>query len=405
MSVPQSLKTDKNVAPFMARAQELATVNPVISYYCRLYVLEHILLHKLHTTDTEVGEFTVRLLDETEALKKSEDEGTRQVLNDKLLLASAVVGFAYKVYNSCLALVANYDPSKKAATVSRMRAALNFMSLVGLFTDDGIDFGQLTAGRTSSEAEFYQLHSEKVKALKFQLARVLKDEVVAPTSDEQMAAEEKELEQELEALAVEGQVDEPEEQAEEKREEKPEHEEPGEEDRGGSRQGIARMPSSTEIPDSAASLAHDDATKTSPEPLSSLPKLPGAPHISPEDSSNLGLPGAPKYLPTDDLSLVNKDSPILMFSPDDEPETKLTHPARPVKATKAEPKPVAHQRHQPVSQAAINEILDISDHISKIQKHAKFAISALNYEDLATAEKELEAGLRMLREARAHERG
>ena len=396
MSVPESLKSDKSVAPFMARARELADVNPVISYYCRLYVLEYILSNKLHTTSLEVGEFTVSLLDETEAIKNSEDESIRKVLNDKMLLISAVVTFAYKLYNSCLSGLTTYDATKKSATVARMRAALNFMTLVGMFGDDGgIDFGQLTAGRATTNAEFFKLHNEKVKTLKYQLTRVMRDEVGGEGEED-----DEELERELKMMS--------EKDGEDENEEKDEHDDNDLNDLNAKETQVPENdpegPNSTvfDLPDASTEPPSVSSPPASPSasPSSSSPKLPGAPHFSPEDDSNLRLPGAPTYLPTDDLSHVNKDSPIHMFTPEDaknEEEAKSAKPApKPEK-----PRAVAKQK-APVTKETINEILDISDHISKIQKHAKFAISALNYDDLATAERELVAGLEMLRAAKAH---
>ena len=396
MSVPESLKSDKSVAPFMARARELSDVNPVISYYCRLYVLEYILSNKLHTTSLEVGEFTVSLLDETEAIKNSEDERIRKVLNDKMLLISAVVTFAYKLYNSCLSGLTTYDATKKSATVAKMRAALNFMTLVGMFGDDGgIDFGQLTAGRATTNAEFFKLHNEKVKTLKYQLTRVMRDEVGGEGEED-----DEELERELKMMS--------EKDGEDENEEKDEHDDNDLNDLNAKETQVPENdpegPNSTvfDLPDASSEPPSVSSPPASPSasPSSSSPKLPGAPHFSPEDDSNLRLPGAPTYLPTDDLSHVNKDSPIHMFTPEDaknEEEAKSAKPApKPEK-----PRAVAKQK-APVTKETINEILDISDHISKIQKHAKFAISALNYDDLATAERELVAGLEMLRAAKAH---
>ncbi|RLV84225.1 hypothetical protein JA9_005071 [Meyerozyma sp. JA9] len=400
MSVPESLRSDKSVAPFMARARELADVNPVISYYCRLYVLEYILSNKLHTSSSEVGEFTVGLLDETEAIKNSEDESVRKVLNDKMLSISAVVTFAYKLYNSCLSGLTTYDATKKSATVAKMRAALNFMTLVGMFGDDGgIDFGQLTAGRATTNAEFFKLHNEKVKTLKYQLTRVIRDEVGA----EGREAEE-ELERELKKMSEQGESEFKEEESGQEesvfKEQESEHEESVFKEQESEQEEFNEQESEQEFNEQEPNSDHSDPDPGSSSPSS--PKLPGAPHFSPEDDSSLRLPGAPTYLPTDDLSHVNKDSPIQMFTPEDakKEEPKPAKPA-PAPAKPENPRPVPKHK-APVTKETISEILDISDHINKIQKHAKFAISALNYDDLATAERELVAGLEMLRAAKAH---
>lgn len=68
----------------------------------------------------------------------------------------------------------------------------------------------------------------------------------------------------------------------------------------------------------------------------------------------------------------------------------LPHPAPSAPAPPAPPPHVAHVAH-----TAMPESLDPMV-IASIQKHAKWAISALNYDDLDTARKELRAALAML---------
>ena len=80
MEVPESLKHNKEVFPYIQRSRELEEINPVISYYCKLYALESIISQKL-TSDKLIEPFVIELLDVTEAAKK--DEELNKVLSDK----------------------------------------------------------------------------------------------------------------------------------------------------------------------------------------------------------------------------------------------------------------------------------------------------------------------------------
>lgn len=131
--------------------------------------------------------------------------------------------------------------------------------------------------------------------------------------------------------------------------------------------------------------------------------LPGVPHFSPEtDLDDIKLPGAPKYLPDDDLSTINKTKSIKIFTPEEETTKKTQKQASESKTNpdpKPKPKPKAaiHAPHQDITKENIEIILDKQESIAKVQKHCKFAVSALNYEDLGTAEDELIKGLELLR--------
>lgn len=67
-SIPEELKTNKSITPYIIRSIELTQANPVVSYYCKIYVLEYILTNKLHTTSKEIETFTIELLDDTESI-------------------------------------------------------------------------------------------------------------------------------------------------------------------------------------------------------------------------------------------------------------------------------------------------------------------------------------------------
>lgn len=400
-TVPSSLKSDKLVVPFILRSTELEEVNPIVSYYCKIFVLEHILNNKLHTTNKEVEVFTIALLEDTEKLKSTEDESLVKVLNDKSLSLGAVMSFSYTIFNQCLQELQKYNGTNKAQLVSKFKAGLNFMSLLSVFTEDSIDYAKLTGAKANDPASFSELNKGKIKLLKFQLARLLKDEI--DVNDDGLEAE---LNQELAAMEKpNGEADEQSDKPEKSKESKeaaPKDSNPDKlaNDKGLVSSGKTDNPQDNKLglPGTPTSIAgsdkkHDDEANDDKEIT-----LPGAPHFLPEDEDeDIKLPGAPKFLPDNDLSHINKSSSIHMFQPENSQDA-VDHPKDVPKSSKAPAKPSAHHTpHEQLTKENVSSIVDKTDLIAKVQKHAKFAVSALNYEDFETAERELVQGLELLR--------
>lgn len=383
--VPESLKSDRNVAPFLARSNELVQANPVVSYYCKIYVLDHILSNRLHVGNQEVETFTVSLLDDTETIKTShDDENVRSVLADRQLSLNLVFAFAFRLFTSSLEDLSHYDGSNKIQLAAKMRAAINFLSVLKVFTgteDPSLDYAKTSGGKCASRDEFDAFVKDKLKTLKYQLSRLIKDEIPLQGEEEELAALE-----ELEGA--------------EENEPSPFPMAPTEisDDQPAPTSpqfGQSPQPSSFHVP-------------SSPQPPSSEPpafNLPGAPKFDPDSDGNdtdLGdvkLPGAPRFLPDDDLSHINKTSSIQVFSP--EIEAKPTPPPAPKPVSR---KPSAAEPHKPITKEGLAEIIDTNEQIAQIQKHAKFAISALNYEDLDTAERELARSMEILLLVKRHAR-
>ena len=66
-------------------------------------------------------------------------------------------------------------------------------------------------------------------------------------------------------------------------------------------------------------------------------------------------------------------------------------------------KPSATKHHPPLTKEGIKQILNRDDTITQVQKHAKFAQSALQFEDFSEAEKQLTQGLELLKILRKQE--
>lgn len=381
-SIPDSLKSDKNVAPYISRALELATVNPVVSYYCKIYVLDHILSNKLHTTSPEAEKFTVELLDDTELIKNStDDEDIAAVLADRQLSVNLVFAFAFRLFTLGLEDLSNYDGTNKVQLAQKLRATINFLSVLKVFYsggDEGIDFSKTSGGKCATKEEFEGFVKEKLKTVKYQLSRLIKDEIPLQGEEEELAALETETPGET-GLETSTDSDE-----------------------------SSPFPSApTEVKDLGGSplLPPAPPTEKSPSPDDNPFNLPGAPKFDPasegsdDDTGDVKLPGAPKFLPDEDISHINKKLSIQVFPPESTPRASSS-PIKP--ATSRKTSHVESHSHKPITRESLAEIIDTTEQIAQIQKHAKFAISALNYEDLETAEKELSKSLEILQLVKKH---
>jgi len=403
--VPESVRADKTIVPFITRSIELADVNPVVSYYCKIYVLDYILTNKLHTTSKDVEEFTIKLLENTEAIKNSTDESIKNVLLNKTLSIGVVFTFAYKVFNSTMESLSAADQYTKQQLVGKIKASINFLTLLDTFSSDPIDWSQLTNGKTTSAEEFTKMNHQKIKILKVNLAKALKNQLPAQQNDAEL---ENELDMQLQKMQqesdlVEGvkdidigteNIDIGTENVEESSPTPVELETFDEQDRE-----LTDMDNfkAQELPGAPAFLPGEpesNGSETIPEThdVGSI-NLPGAPHFAPDDEgSEVRLPGVPKFLPDDDLTTINKSSPIHIIQPSGTSAPSLRKPSA---------QHLHHgqfgETHAPITKETINLIVDRNESINKVQKHAKFAISALNYEDLDTAEREFLQGLELIK--------
>ncbi|CCE85962.1 Piso0_005604 [Millerozyma farinosa CBS 7064] len=393
--IPESLRGDKTVTSFIKRSNELLEANVVVSYFCKIYVLEHILKNKLHQTNKEVEAFTVSLLDETEKIKNEADEGLAKVLGDRTLSASVVMNFAYRIANASLQDLQSYTGSNRGRLIEKLRAALNFMDLLSIFardTESHVDFSRLTKGRMSTAEEFEKMNNQKIRTLKYQLTRVVKDEV--QVSSDVM---DEELEREFNKLDV-GAGASASEEGEGNDLQSPEPSEPA----ASSTQPPADEESVTPVTDTAADTAASseapDTSKNTDGDNSNL-WLPEAPSEPVTRDSDINLPGVPKYLPDHDISHINKSASIHVFSPSspkDADRSLHTHPRASPSVSPPKNTPT-HSAHEPLTKKNIDSIISATDRIAQAQKYAKFAISALNYEDIDTAEAQLVQALEQVR--------
>ncbi|KAI7888800.1 Vta1 like-domain-containing protein [Mucor mucedo] len=283
MDIPVELKY---ITPYVQRGQELATRDPVVSYYAQYYAAKLAIARGPRTKET--NEYLSHLLDALETQKKT--IGENEAITDDLVGYAHVENFALKIFLNA----DNEDRSGKSSkkTAKTFLAASIFLELLKTFGD------------LDPEVE------AKIKYSKWKAADIMK------------------------ALR-EGRV--------------PTPGSPGEEEQSENIPSISEFPSppsnfTAPLPPSNTS----DVTHTPPQlpkPVTSQPSANSQPHVTAK--------------------------PPVIFQP-----TIVANPA------------VAPQLATPVN---LNTVGDAQ--IASAQKNAKWAISALDYEDIKTARLQLLSAL------------
>ncbi|BGP15248.1 hypothetical protein JCM10213_000709 [Rhodosporidiobolus nylandii] len=395
-SLPADLKP---ISPFLARATELATAEPIISYWCTYYALQQAM--SIGSSSAESQGFLLGLMDKLEATKA--ENATNEAFTDDAAAAAYVENFALKLF----AMADNEDRKGKASRVTARKflAAANFLELLTIF------------GELSSE------NRDKVRYAKWKASDIAKafreGRTPVPGPAGGLSAEEEEREdpasvskeeaKELSAeLAALGTEDRPTPAAEE--EEKKEVEgylfpkqptalpsvpptapdfidsppsspllarsaEDGEE----SHAATPAPPSFLDTPVSRPSSALSSASLAAATAAEDLPTVPETHQTSTLQPPSSHLPSEPPAFP----SAVFPSAPVLPSAP--LPPAPPPPPSAPAPTL---PPP-------PVAAAAAQENYDPAT-VAKVQKHARWAISALDYEDWETARRELRAALGML---------
>jgi vacuolar protein sorting-associated protein VTA1 len=432
--VPESIKSV--VQTYYQRGQELRTINPLITYFCKLYVIQAAIATNLHQSDAAVAQFVGAELDAVEALKSqltssvNEDDDTDATADENRQIINNVdhKGFEYirdfatsildSAYTDILA-----QKSSKARTVPKLMAAATFLALA------------LAVFRAEDESDELKAQvREKIKFAKWHAARIVRatkngedpNEYVPPEVEALRRAEEQ-------ATSAERAVD----AAEQENVKSPEGAE--DEDEREARELLLRMRAEMDAeagPDATGAAAgvtdadgelvlpsasshdpasveklnnnnddsDDDGGFTLPSAASHDPaaerdagfSLPAAASHDPDIGADFSLPSASSH----DPALVKSASPPPLVPKPAVIQPKPASSPRRAPSVTASSSPTYAQGRTTHTKAEIATILSNSEIFTKSQKHAKFAISALNYEDVTTAIRELNQALELLYQVR-----
>ncbi|KAF5021147.1 hypothetical protein F66182_6847 [Fusarium sp. NRRL 66182] len=384
--LPAALKIPE-VSRFINRANQLRTIKPAIAYWCEYHAVNQIVGKSLHTTDDDAFEFTKTLIERLEATKT--ERADDDAIVDNAAGQAYVEQFAQQTFDRA-------ERTLRADKVTR-KTADTF--------DAAATFFDLTREWGEPEPKVVK----KIKFAKWNAARILKairegkdpneTNPKAPEPEVEPALDPSDPEVQLLSGTPRASV-----------EDAPDAGEP------------PSVPSFTDepprIPDDPGYFPPQP--QQAPEPFvpsplsqSPTPGLSGGPPVPPP----VGLPPAVSPVP----EVPAQPATQIPLQPSPQIPTKLpsqyappppqpfTNPSAPPSwtTTPSAPHPVASNpppvipqapAPQPYAPAPVQGTGVAADHrdINQAQKHAKWAISALNFEDIPTAVKELRNALALL---------
>ncbi|KAK2039452.1 DUF605-domain-containing protein [Colletotrichum somersetense] len=390
--IPDSLR-QADITRFINRANQLRQYKPVITYWCEYWVVNQILAKGLHNVDDESLSYTTNLMDRLEQTKT--ENAQEEAITDDAVGQAYVEQFAQDAFERA-------EKVMKANRVTRQTAdtydaAATFLLLGNVW------------GPIDDETQ------KKVKYAKWNAARILKaiKEGKDPNESNPKQEEPKEV---LPAL------------------------DPNDPDVRGLTSPPPKPASVEDDPEtefykkaSAPAETVPPAAPNEPVPTQSsvldLPSVPTSNDLNPPSNQNQGYFDPPEEFPPSPLSQKDTNevvasanapsapspyaassagptlSPENAASPWQPPKIPPPHVAKstppPASKHSKPPPPTAQQPKAPVVNVSNNSWAPSSApsdemDLPKAQKHAKWAISALNFEDVPTAVKELRNALAAL---------
>lgn len=425
-NIPAKLKT-ADVQRFATRAAQLEKYRPVVSYWLEYFVLQVILNKQLHTTDDEIQAYTLQLLDKVEAYKA--DNASNDAVVDDVAARAYMEEFALETFQR--AENAQRENKVTRSTADSFQAAATFLDTLTIWAP--------LEGECAAKSKFAKFHALRIaKALKAgedpNATNPVIEEPAKPTEDDEgIEAELKELEGS--APTQGGHLGVYKSPTAETVPNSVQPSRPQSTLQGGPSappvlpaQNINEPP--TNQPEvSPIESADDAAARTGSIGGGYFPSVPsgtstykpptveiGAPLDTDMDVDNdAQLPSAP---PADPSSFYTSDQPSNSLQPGTAPQDRPTAPTPHVAAAQtplnpsvqtpalqspftpvpppAPSQPARSMAMPPPPAPPIGAYKTDDESVMAAQKHAKWAISALNFEDVPTAVKELRIALQNL---------
>jgi vacuolar protein sorting-associated protein VTA1 len=186
-TIPAKLKT-ADVQRFATRAAQLEKYRPVVSYWLEYFILQIILNKQLHTTDDEVQNYAIELMDKLEAYKSA--NASNDAVVDDVAAKAYMEEFGLETFER--AENAQRENKVTRATADTFQAAATFLDVQTIWAP--LD------GECAAKSKFAKFHALRIaKALKAgedpNATNPVVEEPAKPTTDEEgIEAELKELE-------------------------------------------------------------------------------------------------------------------------------------------------------------------------------------------------------------------
>ncbi|KAI9700514.1 MAG: hypothetical protein M1820_006813 [Bogoriella megaspora] len=394
-NLPEKIRTPE-ITRFALRAAQLERVKPIISYWCNYWIVQQILSKGLHTQDQACTEYTTNLMDKLEQVKV--ENATNDTIQDDVAAQAYVEQFATETFNRAESVMK--ADKVTAQTADTFKAAATFLDLLSIWGQQDQEI--------AAKSKYAKYHAVRIaKALKAGEDPNLSNPKPppAPTVEDMPDAQHREAEI---------------------------HNTTGD------------MPNTSAAP--AVDLTQDPVVpEIRPSPAISpvvAPVAPGSATVSPypgqdspaappqhDRSNSIGggyFPPAPPTFTSDNpepnLPTAASDLPSAPEPPSSQPEAMNIDPSNYYGVASATQQPPAPLQSPPASvPPAMNPVIPLpqpphqaaymppvqpgpppggyrmdEDSVASAQKHAKWAMSALNFEDVNTAVKELRIALEAL---------
>ncbi|KAL1970517.1 hypothetical protein VTN77DRAFT_4161 [Rasamsonia byssochlamydoides] len=409
-NIPASLKA-ADIGRFAIRAAQVERAKPVIAYWCNYWIVNQIISKGLHNSDEEAIQYTTKLMDKLEQFKSENSDN--DAVTDNVAAQAYVEQFGLEVFSRADNAVRANKATKQ--TADTFQAAATFLELCQIW-------GQLDPD-IASKIKFAKYHAVRI-------AKAIKNGEDPNLSNPAARKETK---------GLESQTLDP--------------NDPEVQELQGKDTTKARQPSVEEVPDESDGVErrlaqqsildeslHPSRSSSVPPYPSAAPPPPSAPpsqvqpdpvsHPSapdlPSTPSDFTLPQVPPKLPdapgAEGPGRPSSSIPRASFesfpppSPAQPPEvpnlpqpptTYYTQPSAaapppapptlPPQSTTGKPAPVRPAAPAAAASTSATTTQEVDDQaISLAQKHARWAVSALSFDDVNTAIKELRNALRYL---------
>ncbi|PPJ61021.1 hypothetical protein CBER1_02021 [Cercospora berteroae] len=393
-ALPPKLKAAApDVGRFATRAAQLEKFRPIVAYWCEYYILQAILSRQLHTTDEECTTYALGLMDKLEAYKA--ENATNDAVVDDVAAKAYIENFALETFSRGEDAQRNNKVTKQ--TADTLQASATFMDLLTIWGPLETEF--------AAKSKFAKFHALRIaRAIKAGEDPNASNPVIEEPPSAPQAPAEDDLETQLKALENEEKA----------------HQPPTVESAPDSR--IPSRPQSTfqtsplaqptlptiDVPPTQP--AEHDVSPIEPADVNSragsvgggyFPAVPGEPsdpaapiepsHISSDPADFYNAPQLPPGAPTsEDFGGLPQGSAASSHAAPPPPAALPAFSPLPA-AVPVPPLRVPAPTTLPTSGYNTDD-----ESIMAAQKHAKWAISALNFEDVDTAVKELRIALNSL---------
>ncbi|KAJ5697205.1 Vacuolar protein sorting-associate Vta1 N-terminal [Penicillium malachiteum] len=406
-SIPASLRS-ADIGRFALRAAQIEKVKPVITYWCNFYIVNQIIERGLHVSDDEIKLYTTDLVDKLEQFKT--DNPDNETVTDNIAASAYVEQFGLEVFNRAEAAMTANKVTKQ--TGDTFQAAATFLELCQ-------NWGEIDP-EIAGRVKFAKYHAIRIaKAIK-----AGED----PNATNPAPKEEEEGEAQIESSDVQAFDESVAEQASKPSQASVE-EIPDEADRLGRHMAHQSSLDESLHPSRTSSLPPSAATPEIPSVPQNAPgsppqrmdidqsysgglKLPSTPGTIGNSGSIPQLPDTPGFTksstspPTNTFqSFPPPSSNLSGTAPDPasfyDTSTASSYIPAPAAAA-ASPAPSFVPAPAPAPVPSVPSTSSQPSHsvddnsISLAQKHARWAVSALTFDDVNTAIKELKNSLRYL---------